>query len=175
MPSLQSDFDQIQSQAVKDLFNRYNSLGTDDKLALLYYAYEKMGGSITPAAPEATDLNLAEPLVTELYGQSSEDQFNTMRAIVNCADTPLSRTYGGLTPNNQLLVWYVWAEEMGSRVVDMPSDYEATDAIQQVLQQIESLEFEEQISLLREAASRMGYSEVGSVPTQAETGVTPSL
>ncbi|MBD0267606.1 orange carotenoid protein N-terminal domain-containing protein [Pseudanabaena sp. FACHB-2040] len=171
----QSNFEQIQSKSVMDLFKHYSDLGTDDKLALLYYIYEKMGGSVTPAAPEATDLNLAEPLIEELYGQSQEDQLNTMRAIANGADTPQSHTYGGLSPNNQLLVWYVWAEEMGKRVVDMPGDYAPSDAVQQVLKQIEGLEFQEQISFLREAASRMGYSQVKPTPTQAETGVTPSL
>lgn len=175
MAPLKSEYDQIQSSSTQDLFKTYSNLSTDDKLALLYYVYEKMGDSITPAAPEATDLNLVEPLAESLYAQSHEEQLNTMRSIVERADTPASRTYGGLTPNNQLLTWYVWAEEMGRRVVDMPNGYEATDAVKQVLKKIEGLEFQEQISLLREAASQMGYSEVGAVPTQAETGVTSSL
>ncbi|HEY9737105.1 MAG TPA: orange carotenoid protein N-terminal domain-containing protein [Trichocoleus sp.] len=175
MSPLGSEYDQIQSASTIDLFKAYGDLGTDDKLALLYYVYEKMGGSITPAAPEATDLNLVEPLAQSIYGQSHEEQLNVMREIVDRADTPASRTYGGLTPNNQLLTWYVWAEEMGRRVVDMPNGYEATDAVRQLLNKIEGLEFQEQISLLREAASQMGYSEVGPAPTQAETGVTPSL
>ncbi|NEQ32385.1 MAG: orange carotenoid protein, partial [Leptolyngbya sp. SIO4C5] len=37
------------------------------------------------------------------------------------------------------------------------------------------LEFESQISVLREAASNMGYSEVKEIASQNETGKTPSL
>lgn len=175
MSPTQSNTDQIQSQSGKEVFKAYGDLSTDDKLALLYYVYEKMGGSVTPAAPEAADPKLAAPLITELYDQSSEDQLNTMRQIVDRADTPASRTYGGLTPNNQLLVWYAWAEEMGQRVVDIPGDYVPAEAVSQLLQRIEGVEFQEQISLLRQAAGEMGYSEVKPTPTQAETGVTPSL
>jgi hypothetical protein len=44
-----------------------------------------------------------------------------------------------------------------------------------VLSQIKKLEFEEQISLLREIASNMGYSQVKRVSSFDEVGVTPSL
>lgn len=175
MTSISSDYDQVQSSVTKDLFNQYSSLGTDDKLALLYYVYEKMGGSITPAAPEAADPNLAEPIIEGIYGQSEEQQLQIMREIAEGTDTPASQAYGGLTPNNQLLVWYIWAQEMGRRVVDMPPGFEAAEAVSTLLKKIENLEFQEQISLLRQAASSMGHSNVVKPPTQAETGVTPSL
>jgi len=38
----------------------FNSLSVDDQLALLWYAYTEMGRSITPAAPGAARLQLAE-------------------------------------------------------------------------------------------------------------------
>ncbi len=98
-----------------------------------------------------------------------------MRAIVNREDTDLSRAYGALTQNNQLVVWYAWAKAMGDTVVDIPSDYQATQSINNVLSQIEGLDFEGQISMLREIAGNMGYSEVKPIPTQAETGKTQSL
>jgi hypothetical protein len=98
-----------------------------------------------------------------------------MRDIVNCKDTEYSRAYGGFTPNNQLLVWYAWAEGMGDTVVDIPKDYEVTEAIKNALSQIEKLEFEEQISVLREIASNMGYSEIKQVSSQSEVGTTQSF
>jgi len=64
---------------------------------------------------------------------------------------------------------------MGDTVVDLPEGYQATQAINNVLSQIEGLDFEGQISLLREVAGNMGYSDVKPIPTQAETGKTPSL
>jgi len=98
-----------------------------------------------------------------------------MREIVNREDTQVSRAYGALSENNQLLVWYAWAQGMGDTVVDMPQDYKTNPEVKRILSQIENLDFEGQISLLRQVAGEMGYSTVQPVPSQAETGKTPSL
>jgi hypothetical protein len=118
---------------------------------------------------------MAPRLLGEFYEMSDDDQLAVMRAIVNREDTELSRAYGALTENNQLVVWYAWAVAMGDTVVDLPEGYQATQAINDVLSQIEGLDFEGQISLLREVAGNMGYSDVKPIPTQAETGKTASL
>lgn len=163
------------SEDTKKVVQGFEALGTDEKLALLYYIYKKMGDSITPAAPTAADPEMAPRLLGEFYELSDDEQLGVMRAIVNREDTELSRAYGALTANNQLVVWYAWAVGMGDTVVDLPKDYKATKAINNVLSQIEGLDFEGQISLLRQVAGNMGYSEVQPIPTQAETGKTPSL
>lgn len=154
----------------------FNQLGADDKLALLYYVYEKMGDSVTPAAPRAAEPELAPLLLgDDFLNLSHQDQLQVMRDIVNRADTEYSRAYGALKENNQLLVWFAWAVAMGEAVVDMPADYQASEAISNSLKRLEGLEFEQQISLLRELASEMGYTEVEPIPSQAETGKTASL
>jgi len=163
------------SEDTKKVVEAFDALGTDEKLALLYYIYEKMGDSITPAAPTAANPEMAPRLLGEFYEMSDDDQLAVMRAIVNREDTELSRAYGALTENNQLVVWYAWAVAMGDTVVDLPEGYQATQAINDVLSQIEGLDFEGQISLLREVAGKMGYSDVKPIPTQAETGKTASL
>ncbi|MEB3830338.1 orange carotenoid protein N-terminal domain-containing protein [Phormidium sp. CCY1219] len=166
---------QIRSENTQKIVQAFEGLGTDDKLAVLYWVYEKMGDSITPAAPTAANPQVAPILLDNFYNLSKDEQLNVMRDIVNRKDTEYSRDYGALSANNQLLVWYAWAVAMGDRVVDMPNDYEATEGAKNFLSQIENAEFEEQISILREAAMNMGYSEVGEVPSQSETGKTPSL
>lgn len=166
---------QVFSDEIRGIFNSYSALDTDGKLALLYYIYEKMGKSITPAAPPAADPELAPGLLGDYFNLSSEKQLDIMREIVNGEDTECSQAYGGLGANNQLLVWYAWAQGMGKTVVDMPADYQASQPLTDVLSQIEKLEFQDQISLLREIASKMGHSNVKPIPTQAETGKTASL
>jgi hypothetical protein len=166
----------VRSDETLKVVQAFDALNTDDKLALLYYVYEKMGDSITPAAPSSANPQVAPRLLGgEFYDLSDDDQLAVMRAIVNREDTELSRAYGGLTQNNQLAVWYAWAVGMGDTVVDMPQDYQATQAINDALSQIEGLDFEGQISLLREIVGNMGYSDVQPIPTQAETGKTASL
>ncbi|MEQ8975654.1 MAG: orange carotenoid protein N-terminal domain-containing protein [Coleofasciculus sp. C1-SOL-03] len=163
------------SEETKNITQAFEGLGTDDKLALLYYIYEKMGDSITPAAPTAADAEISPQLLRDFYNLSDDQQLTAMREIVNCQDTQVSRAYGALSENNQLLVWYAWAQGMGDTVVDMPLDYKAQSEVNSILSQIENLDFEGQISLLRQVAGDMGYSIVEPVPSQEETGKTPSL
>lgn len=163
------------SDETKKLYEAYCKLDTDTKLAFLYFIYERMGESITPAAPEAADPNLAPILLGDFYTLESDRQLDIMREIVNGADTEYSRAYGALASNNQLLVWYAWAQGMGDTVVDLPDDYEFPESMYELLAQMESIDFQGQISLLREVAASMGLSNVQPVPTQAETGKTSSL
>ncbi len=163
------------SNDTQKMVEKINGLGTDEKLALLYFIYEKMGESITPAAPTAAEPELAPVLLDDFYNLSHDQQLNIMRGIVNRDDTPYSRAYGALTANNQLVVWYAWAIGMGEKIVDIPEGYEATEAVNGVLGQIEGLEFEQQISVLRDVANNMGYTDVKPIETQAQVGKTSSL
>jgi len=174
-----SSYDKNRSQALSSetqkVVQAFDALDTDAKLALLYFVYEDMGDSVTPAAPAAAEPELAPKLLGEFYELSDERQLAIMREIVNREDTEYSRTYGALKENNQLMVWYAWAQGMGETVIDMPDEYETTEAIDSVLDQVEELEFEEQMSILRTIVSYMGYSDVKPIETQAETGKTASL
>ncbi len=162
-------------EKTQTVLQMFENLDTDAKLAWFYLVYKKMGSSITSAAPQATDPELAPVLLGDYFNLSDDEQLTVMRDVVEGKDTEYSRDYGALKENNQLMVWYAWAQAMGDTVVGMPSNYQPTESINNLLSQTEGLEFEEQISLFRELASNMGYSEVGTAPSQAETGKTPSL
>lgn len=168
-----------QAQALSDetqkLVRSFDALGTDAKLAWFYLIYTKMGDSVTPAAPAATDPSLAPMLLGDFYNLSHDKQLAIMRQIVNREDTDYSRAYGALKENNQLMVWYAWAQGMGDTVVGMPEDYQATDAINNLLSQVEGSDFDGQITMFRTIASNMGYSDVKPIETQAQTGKTASL
>ena len=174
-----SSYDQNRSQALSEptqkVVQAFNALDTEAKLALLYFVYEEMGDSITPAAPAAAEPELAPRLLGDYYELSDEQQLAIMREIVNRDDTDYSRAYGAIKENNQLMVWYAWAQGMGDTVVDMPENYETTEAIDDVLSQMEELDFEEQMSILRTIAGDMGYTDVKPIETQAQTGKTSSL
>ena len=166
---------QVFSQEAESISNVYSGLGADEKLALLYYVYEEMGESITPAAPAAAEPELAPMLLGDFYQLSGDDQLDVMRQIASGEDSEYSRAYGALTENNQLLVWFAWAQGMGKTVVDMPGSFKPVKSITDALSQIKKLEFQEQISVLREIASQMGYSAIQASPKQTETGKTASL
>jgi hypothetical protein len=166
---------QALSSETQKVVEAFEALNTDDKLAWFYYVYEKMGDSITPAAPTATDPELAPKLLGEYFDLDDDRQLAIMREIVNRENTEYSHAYGALKENNQLMVWYAWAQGMGDTVVDMPSDYQANNPVNDLMSQIEGLDFEGQISMFRTIVSNMGYTDVKPIPSQAETGKTASL
>jgi hypothetical protein len=174
-----SDQNTIKSQALSDetlkVVDAFEALNTDDKLAWFYYVYEKMGDSITPAAPNAADPELTPKLLGDYYELDDQRQLAIMREIVNREDTEYSRAYGALKENNQLMVWYAWARGMGDTVVGMPADYQASKPINDLMSQIEGLDFQGQMSMFRTIVSKMGHTDVKPIPTQAETGKTSSL
>jgi hypothetical protein len=166
---------QARSETTQQAAAAFDKLGTDEKLALLYFVYKEMGKSITPAAPTATDPELAPKLLGDFFPLENDRQLAIMREIVNREDTEYSRAYGILKENNQLMVWFAWAQGMGESVVDLPEGYELTQGGSDILNQLKGLEFEEQITILRTIASNMGYTDVKPIATQAETGKTASL
>ncbi|MEH2136083.1 orange carotenoid protein N-terminal domain-containing protein [Nostoc sp.] len=166
---------QAQSDETQKLVDAFNALDTDAKLAWFYLVYKKMGDSITPAAPAAAEPELAPLLLGDYFEFSDEQQLDIMRDIVNRKDTEYSRAYGAIKENNQLLVWYAWAVAMGDKVVGLPASYQPAKAINDLVSQIEGLDFEEQMSVFRTIAGEFGYTDVKPIATQAETGKTPSL
>ncbi|MDZ8067500.1 MAG: orange carotenoid protein N-terminal domain-containing protein [Nostoc sp. DedQUE08] len=173
--SYDKNISQAQSNETQNLVDAFNALDTDAKLAWFYFVYKKMGDSVTPAAPAAAEPELSPILSEDYFKLSDEEQLAIMRDIVNRKDTEYSRAYGAIKENNQLLVWYAWAVAMGDKVVDLPSTYQPTKEINDLLSQIEKLEFEEQISVFRTISGELGYTDVKPIATQAETGKTSSL
>lgn len=174
-----SSYDSKPTQALSEqsqkVVQAFESLDTDAKLAWFYIVYKKMGDSITPAAPAGSDPQLAPILLGDYYELSDDRQLAIMRQLVNREDSDYSRAYGALKENNQLMVWYAWAQGMGNTVVGMPEDYQATQAINDLVSQIEGLDFDEQMSMFRTIVSNMGYSDVKPIETQERTGKTASF
>ena len=173
--SYDKNISQAQSNETQNLVDAFNALDTDAKLAWFYLVYKKMGDSITPAVPAAAEPDLAPLLLGDYFELSDQQQLDIMRDIVNRKDTEYSRAYGAIKENNQLLVWYAWAVAMGDTVVDLPSSYQPAKEINDLVLQIEGLEFEEQMSVFRTIAGEVGYTDVKPIATQAETGKTSSL
>ncbi|OWY67999.1 orange carotenoid protein [cyanobacterium TDX16] len=173
--SFNPDRSQALSAETQNIIKAFDALDTDAKLAWFYLVYKKMGDSITPAAPTAAEPELAPRLLGNYYELSDDEQLAIMRQIVNKEDTEYSRAYGALKENNQLMVWYAWAQAMGDTVVGMPSNYQASEPINNLLSQTEGLDFEDQISIFRTISSNMGYTDVKPIETQAQTGKTSSL
>ncbi len=132
-------------------------LGVDDQLALLWYAYTEMGRSITPAAPGAARLQLAEGLLNSFKQMSHAEQLQAMRDLVIKKNTSISRAYGILSNNTKLAFWYELSELMVKGfVVPMPPGYQPSRDVVQTLETIKQLDFGQQITVLRSVVADMG-------------------
>ncbi|WP_016952975.1 orange carotenoid protein N-terminal domain-containing protein [Anabaena sp. PCC 7108] len=142
----------------------FDQLNVDDQLAYLWYAYTEMGKTITPAAPGAARLQLAESLLTQIKLMSPEDQTKVMRDLASRADTPISRSYGFFSVNTKLAFWYELGELMKSGLVTpIPAGYQMSPGVKVVLEATQKLDQGQQITVLRNTVVNMGFdtSELG--------------
>ncbi|WP_416670893.1 orange carotenoid protein N-terminal domain-containing protein [Egbenema bharatensis] len=144
------------TQAVPSAVTALTRLSVDDQLAVLWFAYTEMGRSVTPAALGAARLQFAEGTLNQIKQMSHDEQLQVMRDLANKVNTPISRAYGLLSTNTKLAFWYQLAEWMGTLVVPVPSGYELSAAATEVLNAIQSLDFGQQITVLRKAVVDMG-------------------
>ena len=144
-------------QNVSRALASYQNLTTDEKLALLWYIYTKMGTSITPAAPGAAADEIAEGLFNQVKKLSFEEQLEVQRKIIEGQNTLISREYGSLSENTKLYFWYRLAQGMeAGTIIPVPDDYEPTGGVSELLSQVELMEFEQQITFLRDAVVNAG-------------------
>ena len=142
---------------VTSALGSYSNLSTDEKLALLWYVYTKMGASVTPAAPGAAADEIAQGLFNQVKKLSFDEQMEVQRNIIEGKDSLISREYGSLSENTKLYFWYRLAQGMeAGTIIPVPDNYEPTGGVTQLLSQIESMEFEQQITLLRDAVVNAG-------------------
>lgn len=143
--------------SLEQALNSFNNLTVDDKLALLWFVYTKMGDSVTPAAPGAASDEIAEGLYNQVKELSHQEQLEVQRNLFQGKDTLISREYGSLSENTKLLFWYRLAQGMEEKtIIPMPEDYQLAGNAQQLLSKIEDMEFDYQITFLREAVGKAG-------------------
>lgn len=146
-------------ETITQVVKAFQSLGVDEQLALFWFIYKEMGNSITPAAPQASTVSpdIAEGLYNQIKEKSHDEQLQFQRDLINNADTEYTRMYGSMSDTTKLLVWYRLAQGMDSgTIIPMPPNYELSAEAKKVLEQVKGLEFEQQITTMRDYVSPMG-------------------
>ncbi len=153
--------EEIRTQGIKDAVGQFNGLEVDEKLAVFYYLYEAMGTSVTPAATGAADLEFANGFLDEFDALPLGDaQLDVMRSLVRGDGSSLGQRYSSLVNNNKLALWYILAERMGNDVIGMPEDYKLSDIGKQNVDAVKGLDFEQQITFLRDIVDTMGKNTI---------------
>ncbi|MCL1474730.1 orange carotenoid protein N-terminal domain-containing protein [Argonema antarcticum] len=160
------------ASAVPDTTEAFNRLSVEDQLALLWYAYTELGRSITPAAPGAARLQLAEGILNQIKQMPAAQQTQTMSDLASRIDTPISRSYAGFSVNTKLAFWYELGEMMKKGfVAPIPPGYQISDDATTVLETIKKLDPGQQITVLRNTVLDMGFDPAvtpSSFPKAAE-------
>lgn len=164
------------ASAVPETIGRFERLSAEDRLASIWFAYLEMGKGITPAAPGAASMAFAQPTLESIRSMTFREQSQVMCDLVNRSDTPLCRTYATWTPNIKLGFWYRLGEWMkGGIVAPIPQEYELSADASSVLQDIRSLDFAQQITVLRSCVVGMGYAAgIGKSERVAEPVAPPT-
>lgn len=145
------------SSNIQELVSQFKQNSVDEQLALLWFVYEKMGGSITPAAPGAAETAISGGLFKQVQEKSKEEQLQIMRDLLGGANTEISREYGSLRDNSKLAFWYFLAQGMDEgSIIPMPDQYSLSDTASQWLTKLEGEEFQQQITILRSIVDSVG-------------------
>ncbi|HHP7243534.1 MAG TPA: orange carotenoid protein N-terminal domain-containing protein [Elainellaceae cyanobacterium] len=153
----------ITDEAVKQPLESFQGFEVDTQLALLWYAYIEIKGSLTPSPTNDVE-GVASVAFNRIKAMSKDDQLKAQRDIVSKANTEISREYGVLSPPAKLEVWLLLAQGIeNGTIIDVPSDYQVPSEANEFLNQFKNLDFEQQINFIRNAVANLGL-DVSQAP-----------
>jgi hypothetical protein len=166
--SAQSIFPDTQvTSVVPKTIEQFNQLKAEDQLALIWFAFTKMGKTITIAAPGSANMMFAQGVLDQIKQMPPAEQMQAMCDLANHADTSLCRTYGSFTMNVKLGFWNQLGEWMESGIVaPIPKGYQLSPKASAVLKTIQNADPGQQITILRNAVVNMGFSSQDSAQSK---------
>jgi Orange carotenoid protein, N-terminal len=164
---------QTTSNVSPELTSAFTALPTDQQLALLWFIYQEVGKSITPAAPGASTAApaIAEGLFKQVAEMSHDEQLKVQRDLVEHKNSLITREYGALSDTTKLLFWYLLAQGMDrTEIIPMPDGYNMEPQAAECLKQLQQLAHSQQITVLRDLVAGMGVDPESS-PHDKSTGL----
>ena len=135
----------------------FKQLSTDEQLGLLWFIYKEMGNSITPAAPGAANSQFTENLLIQVKEMEQEQQLAFMRDLVERTRTEYTQQYRAYSKDNKLLFWYELAVLMSEgEVIPVTQSYSLGNDATKLLNTLSAMDFNSQLTVLRDAVIDMG-------------------
>lgn len=155
---------------------RFNQLGVEDKLALIWFAYLEMGKTLSIATPDPVNMQFASSTLSQMKLMSFSEQSQLMHDLASRTDRPICRIYATWSVNIKLGFWYQlgkWMEE--GIVTPIPQGYQLSANASAVLQAIRVVDPGQQITILRNAVVDMGFdpAQLGNYSPVTEPLVPP--
>jgi len=149
-----TDIANNQKQAVQG----FQGFDADTQLALLWFIYEELKGSLTPkGGPDTSGFVIAQGIVDRIQQLPQEQQLQAQRDVVSGRASEFGNAYGDFNSSNRLAFWYLLAQGMeNGQIVNVPSDYRLSGDAQGFFNAIKGLEFNDQITFMRNVVSCIG-------------------
>jgi hypothetical protein len=92
-----------------------------------------------------------------VLAMSHDEQLQVQRDLIDRKDNTISHEYGALSNTTKLLFWYLLAQGMDrTEIIPMPENYTLEPQAEDCMKQLQSLEYSEQITVLRDYVATMG-------------------
>lgn len=131
---------------------QFEKASVDDRLALLWFSYEKVGKAIKSAAPVAIFSQITQRLFNQVKHIRREEQLDAIRDLASGEDTRVSREYKTLNVNMKLAFWYKLAQGVqNGSIQQFPQYHELSLEAKPVLSALETMGFNQQVSFLQKA------------------------
>lgn len=147
------------THSLEQFVQQFQKLNADDQLAVLGMIYNDMKASITPkGGPDTSGFEIAQGLVNQMKQRSQMEQLQIQRdAIQGATSNEIAAAYRNFNSSNRLAFWYLLGQGMeeGS-IVPIPPDYHPTDAVQALCRSLQALEFNDQITFMRNVVALTG-------------------
>ena len=116
---------------------RFNQLGVEDKLALIWFAYLEMGKTFSIATPDPVNMQFASSTLSQINLMGFSEQSQLMRDLASRTDRPICRIYATWSVNIKLGFWYQLGKWMEDGIVTpIPQGYQLSANASAVLQAI---------------------------------------
>ena len=155
---------------------RFNQLGVEDKLALIWFAYLEMGKTLSIATPDPVNMQFASSTLSQIKMMGFSEQSQLMRDLASRTDRPICRIYATWSVNIKLGFWYQLGKWMEDGIITpIPQGYQLSANASAVLQAMRIVDPGQQITILRNAVVDMGFdpAQLGSYSSVAEPLVPP--
>jgi len=155
---------------------RFNQLGVEDKLALIWFAYLEMGKTLSIATPDPVNMQFASSTLSQIKLMGFSEQSQLMRDLASRTDRPICRIYATWSVNIKLGFWYQLGKWMENGIITpIPQCYQLSANASAVLQAMRIVDPGQQITILRNAVVDMGFdpAQLGSYSSVAEPLVPP--
>ena len=135
---------------LSDVQSKFQTLGGDDKLAVLWYLYDGLGETTIENPDDNKESDNSSDLFNQLKDKSQDDQLQFMRDVLSGESNDSTKAYQDLSNTTKVALWYRLGQGMAQgSVTQVPGDYSLPSDAQEVVDSLNAIDFEQKYNFMR--------------------------